>query len=329
VACVGLAVAARGLAGALGLGIESALVLLIGLVVGTVGGLREFLLPGAGFAARQLLRIGVALLGARLTIWSVVEGGSAAIAGAMIVVIVGLLLAVTLARQLALPRRLGLLIGVGMAICGNSAILALSPIIKADERETTYAVSTITMLGLVGVLMLPLLGRTLGLSDGVFGAWAGLSVNDTAQVVATGYAYSEPAGDVATVVKLTRNLAIAPVILGAAFLLRSGRPSRGGTIVRALPWFVAGFVALAGARTIGLLDVALPWSASLGDTLSDTATWFILVALAGVGLSANLRETLAIGPRPLALGMIIWVAILGIGVAFAGTLGAEVYDGIT
>ena len=83
-----------------------------------------------------------------------------------------------------------------MAICGNSAILALAPIVKAEDRETTYAVSTITLFGLIGVLVLPILGRAMGLADGVFGTWAGLSVNDTAQVVATGFAYSVPAGDV-------------------------------------------------------------------------------------------------------------------------------------
>ena len=116
---------------------------------------------------------------------------------------------------------LSALITVGMAICGNSAILALSPIIGARHRETAYAVSTITIFGLIGVLVLPVLGRLLGLSDAAFGTWAGLAVNDTAQVVATGYAYSAPAGDVATVVKLTRNLAILPVLLGATLAGRA------------------------------------------------------------------------------------------------------------
>jgi uncharacterized integral membrane protein (TIGR00698 family) len=283
---------------------------------------------GAGVAGRQLLRIGVALLGARLTLGAVLEGGLAAIVAAVLVVGIGLILGIGLARQIALPWRLGWLIGVGMAICGNSAILALSPVLRADERETTYAVSTITLLGLVGVLTLPLLGHLLSLSDGVFGTWAGLSVNDTAQVVATGYAYSEPAGNVATVVKLTRNLAIAPVIIGATILLgRSGSSAR-GAVFRALPWFVVGFVALATARTAGLLDVVTPWNASLADTLSDAATWLILIALAGVGLSANLRETFAIGPRPLALGIAIWTTILVLGIALALALGGSVYEGM-
>jgi uncharacterized integral membrane protein (TIGR00698 family) len=328
-ACVGLAIAARLLADAIGLGIETALALALGLAIGSVGGVRTYLLPGAGVAARQLLRAGVAFLGARLTLAAVLEGGSAAIVGAAVIVILGLVLGITLARQLALPGRLGWLIGVGMAICGNSAILALSPIVQADQRETTYAVSTITLLGLAGVILLPLAGGVLSLTDGVYGTWAGLSINDTAQVVAAGYAYSEPAGNVATVVKLTRNLAIAPVIIAAAFLLRRGRTSTRGAVVRALPWFVVGFVALAGARSVGLLNVTLPWNASLADTLSNTATWLILVALAGVGLSANLRETFAIGPRPLAVGIAMWITILVLGIALAAALGGSVYDGIT
>jgi uncharacterized integral membrane protein (TIGR00698 family) len=287
-----------------------------------VRAVRPAILPGAKVAGRTLLRVGVALLGARLTLGAVIEGGIAALIGATIIVILGLGLGLWLARRLELPGRLGVLIAAGMAICGNSAILALSPLVRAEDRETTYAVSTITLFGLLGVLFLPIVGRAMGLADDVFGTWAGLSVNDTAQVVATGFAYSAPAGDVATIVKLTRNLAIAPVLLGAALLVPGARStSTRLAVVRAVPWFVVGFVLLAALGSIGVLDVAMPWGGTLAEALSAGATWLILIALAGVGASADLRATLGIGGRPFALGVVLWVVILAAGLAIAVTTG--------
>ena len=219
-----------------------------------------------------------------MTLGQLIETGGASVVAIVVVVAVGLLLGTLLARRLGVRPPLSALITVGMAICGNSAILALSPIVRAPHRETAYAVSTITIFGLVGVLLLPILGAALGLSDAVFGTWAGLAVNDTAQVVATGYAFSPAAGDVATVVKLTRNLAILPVLLGATWLAVRAAPRREGAsadgvaagssirlVARAVPWFVIGFVVFAGLRTAGLLDVALPTGGTLADLCSTVA----------------------------------------------------------
>ena len=213
-----VAAAARLVGTWLQLGLETAVALALGLAVGSAASVRAVLLPGAAPAARLALRVGIMLLGARLTLGQLLETGGASVVAIVVVVAVGLLLGTVLARRFGVRPPLSALITVGMAICGNSAILALAPIVRAPHRETAYAVSTITIFGLVGVLLLPVLGAALGLSDAVFGTWAGLAVNDTAQVVATGYAYSPAAGDVATVVKLTRNLAILPVLLGATWL---------------------------------------------------------------------------------------------------------------
>jgi uncharacterized membrane protein YadS len=151
--------------------------------------------------------------------------------------------------------------------------------------------------------------------------WAGLSVNDTAQVVATGFAYSPAAGDAATIVKLTRNLAIAPILIGATLLVTNERPrSFGGAVASAVPWFVVGFVALAALRTLGVLDVTMPGGLVLWQVLSDLAGWAILTALAGVGLSTDLRAILRLGPRPLLVGVVLWVAIVVTGLILALTL---------
>jgi uncharacterized integral membrane protein (TIGR00698 family) len=245
-----------------------------------------------------------------------------------VVVGTALALGTWLARRLALVPPRSALITVGMAICGNSAILALSPIIGAKHRDTAYAVSTITIFGLIGVLLLPVVGRLLHLTDPVFGTWAGLAVNDTAQVVATGYAFSPAAGDVATVVKLTRNLAILPVLLGATWVVARStgaadidapgtRPSRLTLVSRAVPWFVVGFVIVAGLRSVGLLDVPLAGGGTLADLCSTLAAVLILVALAGVGMATDVRSLSAVGGRPLLLAVAMWIVIGLLGLLIA------------
>ncbi len=345
-ACVLVALAARLVGSALQLGLETAVALAIGLAIGSVAGLRAILLAGAAPAARIALRLGITLLGARLTVGQLIETGGASVVAIVVIVAVGLLLGTVLARRLGVRGPLSALITVGMAICGNSAILALAPIVRAPHRETAYAVSTITLFGLVGVLLLPLLGTAFGLPDGVFGTWAGLAVNDTAQVVATGYAISPAAGDVATVVKLTRNLAILPVLLGATWLAvraaateRADAPAPAAAaapaaasplrlVARAVPWFVVGFVVFAALRSAGLLDVVLPTGGTIADLCSAAAAVLILVALAGVGISTDVRAMVGVGGAPLLLGAAMWVVmgVLALALAMIGVGGGSPVD---
>ena len=304
----------------------------LGLAVGALAAVRDAALAGTTIAARYALRAGIALLGARLTLGQVLETGAVSAVAIVITVATALLLATWFARRLDVRPPLSALVTVGMAICGNSAILALAPIVRAPHRETAYAVSTITIFGLIAVLALPIAGHLLGLTDATFGTWAGLAVNDTAQVVATGFAYSPPAGEVATIVKLTRNLTILPVLLGATWLaVRDRRGSadapvatRGapiGLIARAVPWFVVAFVGFAALRSIGALDGAVPTGGTLADLCSTAANLLILLALAGVGLATDVRAMLGVGHRPFLLGAAIWTVItfLALGLSIAVT----------
>lgn len=333
-----LAVVARAAGTVSGLGLETALALGLGLAVGSATSVRSIVSPGARVAARTALQVGITLLGARLTLGQVLETGGASVIAIVVIVSVALLLGTALARRSGLDPVLGALVTVGMAICGNSAILALSPIIAAPHRATAYAVSTITAFGLLGVLLLPITARTLGLPDVVAGTWAGLAVNDTAQVVAAGYAVSPQAGDIATIVKLTRNLAILPVLLGATWLVarearrsiaeegdRTHSPVR--MIARAIPWFVIGFVVAAGLRTAGALDGPSPGGGSIADLAASAASLLIVVALAGVGLATDIRSLASAGMRPFALGGALWVTIGTLGLAFAMIAGATVPTG--
>ncbi|MGN6513731.1 MAG: YeiH family protein, partial [Lysobacteraceae bacterium] len=191
------------------------------------------------------------------------------------------------------------------AICGGSAIAAAAPILRPEEHETAYALSTIFLFNVVAVLLFPLLGHALHLSDAGFGTWAGTAINDTSSVVAAGYAYSRDAGDIATIVKLTRAALIVPVCMALAAAI-AWRRRAGGTGVglrRIVPWFVLWFLLAAGLRGAGLVPAAaLPW-------LHAGAAFLLVAALAAVGLSADLRRMAATGARPLLLGLGTWAAV--------------------
>ena len=213
-----------------------------------------------------------------------------------------------------MPRRLALLIGVGTAVCGNSAIVATAPVIDAEEREVSFAVATITLFGTLAVFLYPLVGHALGLTSQVFGTWTGVAVNDTSQVVAASSAFSPEARDIATVVKLVRNTLMAPLIVliawwwwGRQQRVEEGRVRAGA--LRAFPLFVLGFLLMALLRTVGVID------RPLAAPIDEVARACILVALAGVGLSTRLVQLRSMGPRAFYVGFGTALAIAVISLA--------------
>ncbi|MDI3339250.1 MAG: putative sulfate exporter family transporter [Sphaerobacter sp.] len=286
---------------------EVTVALLLGLVLANTARLPAAAQPGITFAVGRLLRLGVILLGARLSVHDVLRTGL----DALVIVLSGmtavLLFTLGAGRLLRLPPRLCLLIGVGTAVCGNSAIIATAPTIEAEERDVSFAVATITLFGTLAVLLYPLIGHLAHFSDQAFGYWAGAAVNDTSQVIATGFAYSEAAGKTATVVKLTRNTLMGPllVLIGAVYLharagrrptdrARQSRTRRARTVV---PPFVLGFLGMALLNSLGLIPAPVAAAASEG------ARALVLAALAGVGLSTDLGQLRAVGLRPVYLGL--------------------------
>ena len=293
---------------------------ILGLVVGNLVSLPAATAPGLGIASKRVLRIGVVLLGARLTLSDVASIGGPAV-GVVIACMTAAFLTVALASRLAgVPPRLATLIGVGTAVCGNSAIVATAPIIDAEDREISFAVATITIFGTAALLLFPVIASVVDLPDRVFGFWAGLSINDTSQVVAAGAAYSDEALEVATVVKLVRNAFMAPLILLIAWWSARQAAGRGDADVRrsaskAFPLFLVGFLALAVLRSLGVLtdDVA----AGFGSA----ATLLITVAIAAVGLSTRVGDLRQVGPRPFLVGFGASVTLAVVGLGFATWLG--------
>jgi uncharacterized integral membrane protein (TIGR00698 family) len=237
--------------------------------------------------------------------------------------VAGLFITGTLGRLLKLPRRLATLIAVGTSICGVSAIVATAPTIDADEEEVAYAVSVITIFGLLATFVYPYLARAfLGGHQADIGHFLGTAIHDTSQVTAAAMVYADVFGapltlDVATVTKLVRNVSMALVIPFVALSYRRRRSLGGGpagsSILRLLPLFVVGFLLMALARSLGDatqetggLAYGL-WSAptwkALHATLKDWASHLLVVALAAVGLNTKLRILSGLGIRPFVTGL--------------------------
>ena len=320
-----VAAAARALHWLFGGPSEILLAIGIGIGIASLVQLPATFRPGIAFAAQRILRVGIVLLGARLSVGAIAQIGApvALLAVGLVILVLGL--GWLVGTRMGLPRTLVTLIAVGTAICGNSAIIATAPLLRAGSREVSFAVATITLFGTFALVAYPIVGRALGLDDAVFGTWIGLAINDTSQVVGAGAAYSPEARDVATVVKLIRNLAIAPVVVGIALLASRGeraQPSGDqlGGIVRALPLFVIGFVGMAALRSVGVID------APMADGLAEVAALCVLLALAAVGLGTRVGELRSIGLRPMLLGLLLGsvlavlaaTAIWALGIGAAG-----------
>lgn len=251
-------------------------------------------------AKGPVLQLSVVLLGAQLSLGEVVSVGAGSLPVMLGTLGVCLLLAWLVGRRLGVPRDLRTLIGVGTGICGASAIAATTPAIKAKSNDVAYAISTIFLFNVAAVLVFPLLGHALGLSQHAFGLFAGTAVNDTSSVVAAAGAYGPAAVQYAVVVKLVRTLMIIPVVLVLSAITST---SRRRSAISLVPWFLVAFVAVAGLHSAGLIPAAAQ------TFLHSVALLFIAVALAAVGLSTDVAALRRAGARPLLLGLILWVAV--------------------
>ena len=280
---------------------EVTVAILLGLIVGRIPAVRSAVIqPGLKLAAERLLRLGIVLLGAKLSLQQIAGIGIPALIVIITTMAAALSVVLVLARIAKVDGRLATLLAVGAAVCGNTAVVATSPVISARPRDTAYAVATITLFGTIAVFAYPLIGHAARFGDAVFGLWAGVAINDTSQVVAASSAYSPGAFEVATVVKLIRNALMAPLLLAIAWIWNRRTGDAGDTragLRRAVPVFVLGFLALSVLRSVNVID------AGLAAMLETVARGLILVALAAVGLNVKLEDLRQVGPKPLLIGL--------------------------
>jgi uncharacterized integral membrane protein (TIGR00698 family) len=283
--------------------------ILLGMVVRAVRPPSARTDAGVRFAGKELLETAVLLLGAAVDLRLLVHAGPALAVGIVLLVVLGLAIGYAWSRALGLPHRLAVLVACGNAICGNSAIAAVAPVIGAEAEHVATAIALTALLGVLVVLGLPLLAAPLGLSFYQYGVLAGLTVYAVPQVLAAAFPVSAISGQVGTLVKLVRVLMLGPVVLFFALTRRraEGAPrARAGELV---PWFIVGFLGLAGLRSLGLVPAPMAASAR---TMSGLLT---IAAMAALGLGVDVRAVSRVG-RPVALavcGSLAALVVLGVG----------------
>lgn len=287
--------------------------------------------PGLKFASTMVLQIAVVVLGTQLSLRQVAEVGVESFPVMISTLTVCLLAAWFLGRAMKIDADVNVLIGVGTAICGASAIAAVSPVVKVRNEAIAYAVSTIFLFNVLAVLTFPWLGHALGLTQHEFGLFAGTAVNDTSSVVATAGIYGSAALSFAVVVKLVRTLMIIPISLGLAALearkeqgwVTDTHRSRLGSrhsetdahanstsprisflgAFKLIPWFLIGFLLASVLRSLGIVPDAIQ------APLAQIAMFFISSAMAAIGLSTDVTGFRKAGLRPLMLGGLLWVIV--------------------
>jgi uncharacterized integral membrane protein (TIGR00698 family) len=281
----------------------------LGLLVGNIFRIPKLAQPGIRFAFQTVLRAAIVLLGATFSFTAALSIGGRAIGMVVALMTLALITAHLLGRVLETPGKLASLIGVGTAVCGNTAISALAPVIGARDEETSFAIATNTLFGTLAVFAYPVIAHAFGMSDAVFGTWAGTAVNDTSQVVATGFAYSAAAGKIATVVKLTRNTLMGGVILVMGLLYAGGGQGKAGSlkdrVKQSVPVFVLGFLGMCLLNTLGVVAwLSRQVHRNLAGDAQTAAKFLIVVALSGVGVGTTFGAMRKIGFRPFWLGLV-------------------------
>jgi uncharacterized integral membrane protein (TIGR00698 family) len=259
--------------------------------------------------SKLCLKGGIILLGASLDLGQIVHTGLGSLPLLGVTMASGLICALWLGKSLGIDWRMRCLIGIGTTICGGSAIAALAPVISAKAEEIAYSITVVFFFNMVAVFTFPAMGHLLGLSDNGFGIWAGTAVNDTSAVVAAGFAFSQAAGTIATIVKLTRTTLIIPLVLAFGLLLpllvkdeNAPQQSLAKRVYAAVPAFIILFVLAAAANTAGLIGTHAMQVQMLGRVV-------MVVALAAVGLQGHWRAFVGAGTRPLVLGLATWFVV--------------------
>ncbi len=304
----------------------SVIALFMGMVINYFKKPSEAVVKGLNFTSKKLLKFAFILLGASLSIGTILTVGAHSLIVMLFTLATCFGVGFFTGRALGLNWKMSNLISAGTGICGGSAIAAIAPVIDADDTDIAFGMSATFIFDMIMILIFPIMGTMLGLSDMAYGLWAGTAVNDTSSVVAAGYAFSEAAGDYATMVKLTRTIAIIPtVLIFAAIGIHVKRKELATThsnasvehkklnMISVIPWFILGFLALAGLNSLGMIPL------EVSDILKNVSKFLMVMALAAIGLKTDIMHMKKAGLKPMLHGFIIsaLVVIVAITVQYA------------
>ena len=300
----------------------------LGMIVNHFVGKSSALSAGVKFTSKKILKFAIILLGLSLNINTILQ------VGRMSLVVMVFTLATCfgggyfIGKALGLNWKLSNLISAGTGICGGSAIAAIAPTIDAEDIDVAYAMSATFLFDMAMIVLFPIMGRAMGMSAEAFGIWAGTAVNDTSSVVATGYAFSEEAGDFATMVKLTRTLAIIPTVLTFALIqmrLKRKEALSNGTnkkeikanfsITKIFPWFILGFLAMSVVASV----FAIP--AAVVSGTKSVSKFLMVCALAAIGVNTSFKDMKKAGVKPMVHGFIISALVVVVALAVEMAMG--------
>jgi uncharacterized integral membrane protein (TIGR00698 family) len=299
-----------------------ALCVAFGFAIANFASWPTFAAAGTTLSSKKLMRIGVALLGAQVSVLSLKAIGIKGVITVILVVTFTIFGILALSKIFKMSGELGLLIGVGFGVCGATAVAAIRPQTRATEEETSYAIALISLCGTLSIFILPFLGHLLGLTDQTFGSWAGAAVHDVGQVIATASVWSDDAVKSAVVIKLARVCLLAPIVLILSIRHRryltsiadkneevTDKNSTKNSKVPLIPFFVIGFIAVA------IIQNTLDIPTGIHDAIVLISKLLLGAGLVALGSSVRWRSIRAIGPRPLVMGMIAWVIVAGVALA--------------
>ena len=264
------------------------------------------------FISSYLLKTGIVLLGFNLSLRIILEVGAEIFIILIAVVLVSLLTSLLLSKLFKFEWKLSLLLGIGTSICGGSAIAATAPILEAKDEDIAVSITTMFVFSMLALLVLPTIGASLGYTKQLYGILAGSAVNDTASVVATAFAWSDEAGNIATLVKLVRTLLIVPLTIGMIYYKFYQQRKQAETKVaiswtqirQTIPMFVVFFVLAVLFSSIVTLPPAVT------SLLSQTSKIFMTIALVAIGLGVHIEQIKKAGLKPILLGGLTWLAVL-------------------
>lgn len=287
----------------------------------------SYLKSGLNFTSKKILKLAIILLGTSLSIGTILTVGRISLIVMFFTLLTCFGGGYFVGKALGLDWKISNLISAGTGICGGSAIAAIAPVIDAKDDDIAYAMSATFLFDMLMIVLFPIMGHFLGLSDMAYGLWAGTAVNDTSSVVAAGYAFSEVAGDFATMVKLTRTLSIIPTVIIFSIInvkikekaaLSSGNTNitrKKVNFFTLFPWFIVGFLVLAGVNSLGFI------APSVSLLAKDVSKFLMVVALSAIGLKTSFKDMKKSGTTPMIHGFIISLLVVVVAITVEYFLG--------
>jgi len=263
---------------------------------------------GIKFVSKKILKTGIVLMGLTLSFSQVLSVGGYSLIVMTFTLMTAFGGGYLVGRLFNMNWKLSSLISAGTGVCGGSAIAAVAPTIEAENSDIAYAISATFIFDILMVILFPIAGRYLGMSDLGFGLWAGTAVNDTSSVVAAGYAFSDAAGSFAVIVKLTRTLSIVPIVMIFSIInarenrrlgIKESEQDEQVSIRNIFPYFILLFLVMVAVKSTGII------SADLSSNIASISKFMMVMALGAIGLTTNFNEVSDSGIKPLFHGFII------------------------